>query len=80
MTLLKKHQKMDLLFLEKTDLHFCSAATAYSMSLRGDSRLVSLWGCGSVARIAAGDKQANRNTSFDEGMSSSPKTHTVFNN
>lgn len=50
-----------------------SAATAYSRSLRGDSSLVPLWGCGRGPRIAAGDKQANTNTSFDEGVEELPK-------
>lgn len=44
------------------------AATAYSMSLCGDSRLVSLQASRRVPRIVAGDKQASTNTSFDEGV------------
>lgn len=54
------------------------AATACCISLHGDSRLMSLQGSRRVPRIVAGDKQANTNTSFDEGVwRSSHKTHTL---
>lgn len=42
------------------------AVTAYSITLRGERRLVSHQGSRRAPRIAARDKQANTNKSFDE--------------